>query len=144
MIFTTGILCASKRRSPDKLSIASGGGSSGGGIVPAEPGFVALTGSTAGQKRVSWKAPEYLFDGSAISADPITGFVIYWNVGTAPVTPIPFDLDTATSGEQAASSSATFYDITGLTTGQELTVRVTAINASGESHPSPADTSTVP
>lgn len=111
----------------------------GGGIVPASPIFSALSGAVAGQKTVTFAAPATLVGGADIAGDPVTAYRVYWRVGTS----IPFDLSAYTAMAQVSAATLS-YAITGLTSGTTLYVRVTAVNASGESDPTSEDSATVP
>lgn len=93
------------------------------GFAPAAPTGVSSSGSTPGQRTITWNAPTLLTNGAALSTDPIRLYKIYWRIGSS----IPSDLS-AKDGWDITLSTQRSIVIRGLTSGNTVYVAVSATN----------------
>ena len=109
---------------------------------PAGPENFAVSPNSAGDPVVSWEEPEWdlggEIDGDPTWGDggsPITGYVVQWKEDAD-----SWDTDADVS---EATITGTAHTITGLTDGEDYTIRVLAVNDVGRGAPSDGATVTV-
>lgn len=99
------------------------------GVLAMPPQGVMFTGSTAGERVVSWAASPSLANGQPIEGDPPTAYRIYRSNAS-----IPYDISGLTPALEVAAPALSGL-LTGMPAGMNY-VRVTAVNGAGESNPS--------
>jgi len=99
-------------------------------LLPEPPQNARAINQGSGTVRVSWAAPPYN-TGDDLLGDPATSYRVYLS-------------DDGQGWANAVSVSATQYDVTGLSPEQLIFIRVAAVNAGGESFPTPVLAARVP
>ena len=102
-------------------------------VVPAPPENLSASLANSGDLNLSWSAPSHEFstddtDGVGDGGSDITGYRVQWKLASG---------SWASAGDVTEEAvTGTTHAVTGLSAGSTYTVRVLAVNAIGDGHPS--------